>query len=390
MGPIPSVTMPHAVGIRVDGRPSPGSPGREAADRRAAAAGATGPVLAVTSPPTRCVFETDDAAPFALRPMTEGDLGDVVAVGQRPARRAVVGRAPHAGAGRGALRPGHPRARSRCGTGSGRSTAARSGFCQDYRISDHPEFALLCGHPEAVGFDYALGRGGATSTEASAPACCGSSCATSSSRRTTGCASCSPLRTTATPARCGCWTSSARPEGCGSTSRRATAPSSTVVGCRIDVDRVLRDEHPGRHLGLALPAVARRLLPRGAAPAPRAGVRRLAAHLDRDQRLVLLAAATLELCQVARRGARGLRLRGQGPPVRHAHEAAASTSRLRSPTSSPPGVLGLGPKLGPVLWQLPATFALRRADARPTSAPCCRAPPRGGRARPRARRPAHR
>ena len=42
----------------------------------------------------------------------------------------------------------------------------------------------------------------------------------------------------------------------------------------------------------------------------------------RDQRLVLLAAATLQLCEVALGGARRLRVRGQGRPLRHPHEAA--------------------------------------------------------------------
>ena len=32
------------------------------------------------------------------------------------------------------------------------------GFVQDYRIGDHPEFALLTGHPDAIGFDYAIGE----------------------------------------------------------------------------------------------------------------------------------------------------------------------------------------------------------------------------------------
>ncbi|MCW2753563.1 MAG: GCN5-related N-acetyltransferase [Marmoricola sp.] len=32
------------------------------------------------------------------------------------------------------------------------------GFCQDYRIADHPEWALLCSRPDAVGFDYAIGE----------------------------------------------------------------------------------------------------------------------------------------------------------------------------------------------------------------------------------------
>lgn len=32
------------------------------------------------------------------------------------------------------------------------------GFVQDYRIGDHPEYALLTAMPEAVGFDYAIGE----------------------------------------------------------------------------------------------------------------------------------------------------------------------------------------------------------------------------------------
>ena len=32
------------------------------------------------------------------------------------------------------------------------------GFSQDYRIADHPEFALLCGRPDAIGFDYVIGE----------------------------------------------------------------------------------------------------------------------------------------------------------------------------------------------------------------------------------------
>jgi aminoglycoside 6'-N-acetyltransferase len=32
------------------------------------------------------------------------------------------------------------------------------GFCQDYRIADHPDYALLSGHPDAVGFDYVIGE----------------------------------------------------------------------------------------------------------------------------------------------------------------------------------------------------------------------------------------
>jgi 8-oxo-dGTP pyrophosphatase MutT (NUDIX family) len=34
---------------------------------------------------------------------------------------------------------------------------APAGFVQDYRIGDHPDYALLTGLPDAVGFDYAIG-----------------------------------------------------------------------------------------------------------------------------------------------------------------------------------------------------------------------------------------
>ncbi len=32
------------------------------------------------------------------------------------------------------------------------------GFLQDYRISDHPEFAVLAPEPDAIGVDYAIGE----------------------------------------------------------------------------------------------------------------------------------------------------------------------------------------------------------------------------------------
>ena len=60
-----------------------------------------------------------------------------------------------------------------------------------------------------------------------------------------------------------------------------------------------------------------------------------AAQLDRDQRLVLLAAAAVELRGLARGDARRLRVRGQGRPLHHPHEEARATSRRRWRTSSP-------------------------------------------------------
>ena len=77
-----------------------------------------------------------------------------------------------------------------------------------------------------------------------------------------------------------------------------------------------------RHLRLAVRRLARPLLPARAAAAPRARLRRRAADERRGQRLLLLPAAALELAVVGRAGARGLRLRREGPALRHAHEEA--------------------------------------------------------------------
>ena len=52
--------------------------------------------------------------------------------------------------------------------------------------------------------------------------------------------------------------------------------------------------------------------------------------------------------------ARRLRLRGQGRSVHHPHEEAARTSRPPLANFFASGVLALGAKLGPLLWQLPA------------------------------------
>ena len=128
-----------------------------AADRRAATAGATGPVLARDLSGDPLVFETDPLHTFALRPMTEGDLGDVVRWVNAPHvarwwddRRTPEQVAAHYGPG---IRGQEP-VRLWIWEVNGRSV----GFSQDYRISDHPGFALLCGRPDAVGFDYALGE----------------------------------------------------------------------------------------------------------------------------------------------------------------------------------------------------------------------------------------
>src|SRR5690349_23310006 len=73
---------------------------------------------------------------------------------------------------------------------------------------------------------------------------------------------------------------------------------------------------------MALPAVAQGLLPRRPPAARRARVRVEPAELDRAQRLVLRPPTADVVPALVRRDARRLRLLGQRPAVRHAHEAA--------------------------------------------------------------------
>ncbi len=125
-----------------------------AADRLA---GGRGPVLAVdlSSDPLR--FQVDEEHTFALRPMTEGDLGAVTRWINLPhvARWWDEQRSPEqVAAYYGPGIRGEDAVRYWIWEVNGRSV----GFCQDYRISDHPEFALLCGHPDAIGFDYVVGE----------------------------------------------------------------------------------------------------------------------------------------------------------------------------------------------------------------------------------------
>ena len=125
-----------------------------AADRAAAG---RGPVLAVDLSGDPLRFCVDDEHRFALRPMTEGDLGDVTRWVNAPhvapwwdEHRSPEQVAAHYGPG---IRGEEP-VRYWIGEVNGRSV----GFCQDYRISDHPDYALLCGHSDAVGFDYVIGE----------------------------------------------------------------------------------------------------------------------------------------------------------------------------------------------------------------------------------------
>jgi RimJ/RimL family protein N-acetyltransferase len=93
----------------------------------------------------------------AIRPMTRADFPDVVAWQAQPhVARWWVGEAGDvAGAERhyGPALDGTDPTRLWVVDVNGRSV----GFVQDYRVGDHPDYALLTGRPDAVGVDYAIG-----------------------------------------------------------------------------------------------------------------------------------------------------------------------------------------------------------------------------------------
>jgi RimJ/RimL family protein N-acetyltransferase len=116
-----------------------------------------GPALAVDLSGDPLRFRTDPEHRFSVRPMTAGDLPDLVRWVNEPhvARwwddnRSEEQVAAYYGP---ALRGEDP-TRLWIWEVNGRSI----GFVQDYRIGDHPEYALLAGHPDAVGFDYLIGE----------------------------------------------------------------------------------------------------------------------------------------------------------------------------------------------------------------------------------------
>jgi aminoglycoside 6'-N-acetyltransferase len=131
----------------------------EAADRvLAQSAGASvGPVLAQDLSGEPLHFRIDRERRFAFRPMTEADLPDLVRWINLPHvaqwwddQRTPEQVAAYYGPG---LRGEDP-VRFWIAEVNGRSI----GFFQDYRIADHPDYALLCGRPDAVGFDYVVGE----------------------------------------------------------------------------------------------------------------------------------------------------------------------------------------------------------------------------------------
>lgn len=119
--------------------------------------GAVGPVLAVDLSGDLLKFRTDPGSRFSVRPMTRGDLPDVTRWVNEPhvARWWDEDRSTEEVAAR--YEPalaGEEPTRLWIWELNGRSI----GFGQDYLISDHPEYALLCSRPDAVGFDYAIGE----------------------------------------------------------------------------------------------------------------------------------------------------------------------------------------------------------------------------------------
>jgi RimJ/RimL family protein N-acetyltransferase len=127
----------------------------EAADRLSPDGG---PVLAVDLGGDPLRFRTDHEHVLAVRPMTPGDFPEVARWVGEPhvARwwgsdhRTEAGIARHYGP---ALR-GEEALRVWIWEVNGRSV----GFAQDYRISDHPEYALLTARPDAIGVDYGIGE----------------------------------------------------------------------------------------------------------------------------------------------------------------------------------------------------------------------------------------
>ncbi|MER7605491.1 GNAT family N-acetyltransferase [Nocardioides sp. NPDC127503] len=111
------------------------------------------------------------------------------------------------------------------------------GFCQDYRISEQPDYALLTPDPEAIGFDYAIGE----------PAFVGRGIGprmawvwlTSIPRRYPGATACfaAPDHRNAASLRMlakvgfeqGTWFDEPQPDG----------STTTMVGCSLDLRRVL-------------------------------------------------------------------------------------------------------------------------------------------------------
>ncbi|MEO5651559.1 MAG: GNAT family N-acetyltransferase [Marmoricola sp.] len=207
----------------------------QAADRLAQG---RGPVLALDLSEDPLRFSVEEQQRLAMRPMTPGDFADLGRWVNTPhvARWWDEHRTPEQierqyGPG---LRGEDP-VRYWIWEVNGRSV----GFSQDYRIADHPDFALLCGRPDAIGFDYLIGE----------PAFVGRGLGTQLLWVY--------LRDIVVPAYDGCRELFAAPDhrntrslrllekiggsrGLWFDEPRADGGVDTVVGCRLDVAKVLR------------------------------------------------------------------------------------------------------------------------------------------------------
>ena len=128
-----------------------------AADGRLGEFGEVGPALAVDLSAEPLRFRTDPEHRFSVRPMTPGDFPDIARWVNEPHvakwwddERSLE----QVSAYYGKALAGDDPTRMWVWEVNGRSI----GFCQDYRISDHPEYELLCSRPDAIGFDYAIGE----------------------------------------------------------------------------------------------------------------------------------------------------------------------------------------------------------------------------------------
>ncbi|RNM16389.1 GNAT family N-acetyltransferase [Nocardioides pocheonensis] len=120
------------------------------------------PVLAVDLSGDPLRFRVDPDHVFSVRPMTAGDFPEVARwVNQPHVARwwtdfepSGVRTTEEIAAQYGPALAGDDPTRMWVWEVNGRSV----GFSQDYRISDHPEYALLSTRPDAIGVDYALGE----------------------------------------------------------------------------------------------------------------------------------------------------------------------------------------------------------------------------------------